>query len=486
MVLTRLSHAGELCPLERPGAPVELPAAPSEPEFQRPTTPQLHLLDLPVEVLQKILLCLSCANISTVRLVCHRLNSVCVTTLHKMFNDVRLTCQQRFTALKSRMPRRESLRRKHPLVSQCDILDTINMRLTLLYMTFGKHVDRKHIGFFPSSILDEVHRLLDLLSTNNRLSIRCTDELFDLSSMAMEYFKEQLEPRLPELRSYQDIGDHLRASPFSSDHLASSSLHNGSPGPGSTCASSVMGSCVSDGYSDWADDNDHYDCYSVFNNKLVRLAKFVKKSGGQLDRTRREMAGQRQRCEQQAKLLTEYADRLLDQDNRLDEITHKMSSVIQELSECKSELYKWQSEVRRRGLGRSLDGGIPITTGTDSSSEDMCSGDDSEPDAVSASLAGVLHLGVSTPQGASTSHQSPARVVRNKRKRRALARSQQQQQQQLPHHQQTVSAHVSQFGVSVTSDGVQLHCGTAAVLTTAGAQTGTVLKPTRAKYARLC
>lgn len=50
------------------------------------------------------------------------------------------------------MPRRESARRNHPLAAENDINDTLNMRLTLLQMTFGKHIDRKHICFFAGEV----------------------------------------------------------------------------------------------------------------------------------------------------------------------------------------------------------------------------------------------------------------------------------------------------------------------------------------------
>ena len=50
------------------------------------------------------------------------------------------------------MPRRESLRRKHPLMTHYDITETLNMRLTLLQMTFGKHMERKHICFFAGEV----------------------------------------------------------------------------------------------------------------------------------------------------------------------------------------------------------------------------------------------------------------------------------------------------------------------------------------------
>ena len=60
---------------------------------------------------------------------------------------------QVFKSFQSQMPRRESARRNHPLARECDIIETLHMRLTLLQMTFGKHIERKHICFFPGEVL---------------------------------------------------------------------------------------------------------------------------------------------------------------------------------------------------------------------------------------------------------------------------------------------------------------------------------------------
>jgi F-box protein 28 len=49
--------------------------------------------------------------------------------------------------------------------------------------------------------LDEVQRILYYIKENACLgrAYKVTDELFDLSTMAMEYFKEHIEPTLPEI-----------------------------------------------------------------------------------------------------------------------------------------------------------------------------------------------------------------------------------------------------------------------------------------------
>ena len=50
-------------------------------------------------------------------------------------------------------------------------------------------------------ILDEVQRIMRYIKSTPNLgrSYRVTDELCDLSTMAMEYFKENIEPTLPEI-----------------------------------------------------------------------------------------------------------------------------------------------------------------------------------------------------------------------------------------------------------------------------------------------
>ena len=64
-----------------------------------------------------------------------------------------------------------------------------------------------YIYFFFPQILDEVQRIMRYIRQNsnqppkgpNRAYIFMEDELFDLTTMAMEYFKENIEPTLPEI-----------------------------------------------------------------------------------------------------------------------------------------------------------------------------------------------------------------------------------------------------------------------------------------------
>lgn len=121
--------------------------------------------------------------------------------LNKTFLKLQTQMLNRFQMIKSKMPRRESARRNHHLACESDIIETLHMRLNLLQMSFGKHIERKHCCFFPGDILDEVYNILNYIRVTQKLSrpYKVTDELFDLSTMAMEYFKEKIEPDLPEI-----------------------------------------------------------------------------------------------------------------------------------------------------------------------------------------------------------------------------------------------------------------------------------------------
>ncbi|KAF0297680.1 F-box only protein 28 [Amphibalanus amphitrite] len=231
------------------------------------------------------------------------------------------------------MPRRESLRRRHPLVTHCDIIETLNMRLTLLQMTFGKHMERKHICFFAGEILDEVIQVMGQLKSQNRLTIRITDELSDLSTMASEYFKEHIERRLPDLLSF---GPEERFS------------YPSSPGPGSTSASSVVDSSVGGDWDVW-DEDDDFMGNAVLKKKIGKLSKQLKKSTAQLTTVKKEMRGYKTRVDEQARIIEDYKARLEDHDKKFDESARKMTTILQELNECKTELQYWRSRSAAPG-----------------------------------------------------------------------------------------------------------------------------------------
>jgi len=84
--------------------------------------------------------------------VCRKMDGICCDILNSTFQRLQTQMLQRFQSIKAKMPRRESARRNHPLACESDIIETLHMRLTLLQMTFGKHIERKHCCFFAGEV----------------------------------------------------------------------------------------------------------------------------------------------------------------------------------------------------------------------------------------------------------------------------------------------------------------------------------------------
>ena len=84
--------------------------------------------------------------------VSRKMDGICCAILNSTFQRLQTQMLQRFQCIKAKMPRRESARRNHPLACESDIIETLHMRLTLLQMTFGKHIERKHCCFFAGEV----------------------------------------------------------------------------------------------------------------------------------------------------------------------------------------------------------------------------------------------------------------------------------------------------------------------------------------------
>lgn len=313
--------------------------------------PAKQLLELPVEVLEKILGFFTFESLSQFRRVSTKFDAVCGQMLNTSFQKLQTQMLQRFQVIKSKMPRRESARRNHHLACESDIIETIHMRLTLLQMSFGKHIERKHCCFFPGEILDEVYNVLRHIRTTQKLQrpYKVTDELFDLSTMAMEYFKEKIEPSLPEIAYFNaDFLDFTGT--FSSSGTQKYLAIDSSPlGPEETKEIDRPSS-----------DNEEPQPQSnmVLRKGIRKIKQGMKRYNSQLSLLRQDLRSckkktsdqqkqiseqQKQMAEQQ-KQTVEYATRLDEYDKKNEEISRKFSTLLQELNKCKTELQYWRSK----------------------------------------------------------------------------------------------------------------------------------------------
>uniref|UniRef100_A0A1B6DZM8 F-box domain-containing protein n=1 Tax=Clastoptera arizonana TaxID=38151 RepID=A0A1B6DZM8_9HEMI len=160
----------------------------------------MNLQDLPDVVFEKILSFLSFDEISKCRMVSRRFDCSCKILLNRGFLSAEKLRKKSFTAIRASLPRRESERRHHPMSRQCDILSALETRMALLSLTFSKYILGNQFCFIPGKVLDEIFEVLHLVNNSRPFTIlpsshEILQELRDISSMAMEYFEEEIVPK---------------------------------------------------------------------------------------------------------------------------------------------------------------------------------------------------------------------------------------------------------------------------------------------------
>ena len=227
--------------------------------------------------------------------------------------------------------------------------------------------------------MDEVFRILSYIALTQPLgrAYKVTDELFDLSTMAMEYFKENIEPSLPEITYFgSDFLDFT--PPFSSpSKRMATPLTVGFDSPISSRASAVGSSCSEppipysgmDGVEvDYEEANSARDSAPqsnmVLRKRIRRIRAGMKKYNTQLDEVKRELKTCKSKMDTQNKQVSEYASRLDDYDKKFEENSRKFGTLLTELNKCKTELQYYRSRshlmqvsyrVRKGKVGRMKD-----------------------------------------------------------------------------------------------------------------------------------
>ncbi|XP_058463756.1 uncharacterized protein LOC131438016 [Malaya genurostris] len=298
----------------------------------------LNLLDMPIEILGHIFAYVGYKKVAQMRVVSHQMNQVCSTILNSTFQKLQTQMLNRFQIVKAKMPRRESARRNHPLACECDILETCWMRLSLLQMTFGKHIERKHCCFFPGGILDEVYSVLNYIRTTPMLArpFKVTDELFDLSTMAMEYFREHLEPNLPDI-AYFNKDYTSSTKPFAALEV-SSSIRSRDTSTSSSSSPPQSNMVLRKGIRKIKQGMKRY------NNQLSVLRSELRTCKRKATEQAKQIAEQQKLLAEQQKQTLDYASRLDENDKKNEEIARKFSTLLQELNKCKTELQYWRSK----------------------------------------------------------------------------------------------------------------------------------------------
>lgn len=265
------------------------------------------------------------------------------------FQSLRRYSQQLFQTIKSQMPRRESARRKHALTHEYDIMETLNMRLTLLQMTFHKHIKQSHCCFFAGEVLDEVHRILAYLRKTPILvrAHKVTDELFDLSTMAMEYFKEFIEPYLPDINY---IGDYHLYDPYTSSPSSSVAAANNSIGSIDAQSfdaisgenNSFYDQLLTDVDNDFLDpaseDGTNTNNVDTSNNRIKFLEKRYKYQASKLKNIKSELKICKRKLNKNVATVKRYQTMFDDYERKFETMDQKLETVMEELTKCRSEM----------------------------------------------------------------------------------------------------------------------------------------------------
>ncbi|ETN62267.1 hypothetical protein AND_006039 [Anopheles darlingi] len=293
----------------------------------------VNLMNLPTELLEHIFSYVGYKKIGHMRVISRQMNQVCSSILNSTFQKLQNQMQSRFQTVKAKMPRRESARRNHPLAFECDILETCYMRLSLLQMTFGKHIERKHCCFFPGAILDEVYSVIKYIRTTPSLDrpFKVTDELFDLSTMAMEYFKEHIEPNLPDIAYFTNSTKSFAALETSSSLMSRETSHSSSSSPPQS--NMVLRKGI----------RKIKQGMKRYNNQLSVLRSELRTCKRKATEQAKTISEQQKLLAEQQKQTLEFANRLDETDKKNEELSRKFSTVLQELNKCKTELQYWRS-----------------------------------------------------------------------------------------------------------------------------------------------
>ncbi|KAJ9573745.1 hypothetical protein L9F63_008869, partial [Diploptera punctata] len=194
---------------------------------------------------------------------------------------------------------------------------------------------------YLKNILDEVYRILHYIKVTQKLSrpYKVTDELFDLSTMAMEYFKEHIEPTLPEIAYFgTDFLDFTGTFATTSNNKAYLCLDSPPHGSGMNKGDE------SPNHNDERSPEPLPQSNMVLRKRIRKIKQGMKKYNNQLALIRRDLRNCKGKIVEQQKQILEYASRLDENDKKNEETSRKFSTLLQELNKCKTELQYWRSK----------------------------------------------------------------------------------------------------------------------------------------------
>lgn len=328
----------------------------------RRSVPNFTVESLPAEVVEGILSYLSYDEISTNRRVSRCFNSYCQGLLNQGFFRAERFHAKCLKAVKKQLPRRESERRTHPLARHCEILTSIETRLSLLSMTFMKYMDMGLCCFIPGKVIDEIFRVLRLVQKGGTppRAHEILQELRDISSMAMEHFDERIAPALK-----------LHIAPLKTSHLTyltsgqGAVLHQCTGGiEGHTAELGGIRWCISAASKRRCTEADiegpaaassllgrvqkpsiHAGVRSILNEEMKQLRTSNSLFRKTATECKAKLTAQAKKLREQTQLLAEQGSRLAEQEGKLNEMNRKMLEQHREFSDVLEEVSRLREQV---------------------------------------------------------------------------------------------------------------------------------------------
>ncbi|GAB1860826.1 F-box only protein 28 [Camponotus japonicus] len=294
---------------------------------------QLTLINLPDVCLEAILSNLSYDEISRYRIVCRQFNRICKKLLNRGFNLMEKYHAQCLRAVKSKLPRRESERRSHPLARHCDILTAIETRISMLSMTFIKYVDLNVCCFIPGKVIDEIFRVLRLIRETKTppRAHEILQELRDISSMAMEHFDEKILPDLKHNICTSMIGT-VNSYDIPGGVMISPSRNN-----------SALPHC--NNYSSNCSEKLN-QTFKKINDRIKKNKIFFSSVKNQMSRIKLRMQRQDHQIRMQNLKLQKQVKKIHDQDMQLAEMRKHLEEWEQKMVDLTTELSRAREETQ--------------------------------------------------------------------------------------------------------------------------------------------
>ena len=168
------------------------------------STPSLD--NLPDLVFEKILLMLSYHEIAQLREVNKKFNMTCMALLNRGHASVKSYHKRFLKSIKTRLPTKKNIATNNEFSRHYDILSAVETRISMINIIFLKHIEKGLCCFIPGKVIDEMNSVLQRLKweKNPPKTFQLLREFIDLSSMAMDYFKENTLPSLKRLQTKVD------------------------------------------------------------------------------------------------------------------------------------------------------------------------------------------------------------------------------------------------------------------------------------------